>query len=491
MSIVTRFAPSPTGLLHIGGARTALFNWLYAKKHGGQFILRIDDTDRERSTDDATAAILSGLKWLGIDWDQGPFYQHQLLARHTAVAEEMLAKGLAYKCFAPPDELTAMRAAAVAANRPPRYDGRWRDRDPSEAPAGAPFVIRLKAPQNGETVIQDQILGSVTFRNAELDDFILLRGDGMPTYMLSTVVDDHDLGVTHIIRGNEHLPNAARQLQLIRALGWAEPTYAHIPLIHGPDGTKLSKRHGAVGVEHYREMGILPDAMCEYLSTLGWSKPAWSPTMDELKSLPMDSVGPWNGANDYRAHRKEFYAHFFRLEEVGKSPSRFDLDQLLNINFHHIKSELPASLAELATPFFEKELGRPMLQDEKALLIKALPGLQERAKTLPHLAESGAFYFRARPLAIEEAALAQLDTDGKARVAAVRDRLLALTDWNHDTLAAAIKSTVADLGVKFPAVGLPLRAALTGRTNSPGVADVLGLLGRDESLARLGDALGA
>lgn len=284
MSIVTRFAPSPTGLLHIGGARTALFNWLYAKKHGGQFILRIDDTDRERSTDAATAAILSGLKWLGIDWDQGPFYQHQLLERHRAVAQDMLAKGLAYKCFATPDELTAMRAAAVAANRPPRYDGRWRDRDPAEAPAGAPYVIRLKAPQNGETVIEDQILGSVTFRNAELDDFILLRGDGMPTYMLSTVVDDHDLGVTHIIRGNEHLPNAARQLQLIRALGWAEPTYAHIPLIHGPDGTKLSKRHGAVGVEYYRDQGFLPDAMCDYLMRLGWAPGADHPHLTKAQA---------------------------------------------------------------------------------------------------------------------------------------------------------------------------------------------------------------
>lgn len=468
MSIVTRFAPSPTGLLHIGGARTALFNWLYAKKHGGQFILRIDDTDRERSTDEATAAILSGLKWLGIDWDQGPFYQHQLLARHTAVAEEMLAQGLAYKCFATPDELTAMRAAAVAANRPPRYDGRWRDRDPAEAPAGAPFVIRLKAPQNGETVIQDQILGSVTFRNAELDDFILLRGDGMPTYMLSTVVDDHDHGVTHIIRGNEHLPNAARQLQLIRALGWAEPTYAHIPLIHGPDGTKLSKRHGAVGVEYYRDQGFLPDAMCDYLMRLGWAPGADHPHLTKDEAAPL-----------------------FDLGHVSKGPARFDLDALTSANFHFIKEAEPAYLAEVSRPLFEKELSRSLSEAERALLVKALPGLKERAKTLPHLAESGAFYFRARPLAIEEAALAQLDTDGKARVAAVRDRLVALTDWNHDTLAAAIKATVADLGVKFPAVGLPLRAALTGRTNSPGVADVLDLLGRDESLARLGDALGA
>ncbi|MFD2264676.1 glutamate--tRNA ligase [Lacibacterium aquatile] len=466
MSTVTRFAPSPTGLLHIGGARTALFNWLFAKKHGGKFILRIDDTDRERSTEEATAAILSGLQWLGIRWDDGPFYQHQLLARHMAVAQEMLAKGLAYKCFATQDDLTAMRAAAVAANRPPRYDGRWRDRPESDAPAGAPYVIRLKAPQNGETVIEDMILGSVTFRNAELDDFILLRADGSPTYMLSTVVDDHDLGVTHVIRGNEHLPNAARQLQLIRALGWAEPTYAHIPLIHGVDGTKLSKRHGAVGVEYYRDMGFLPDAMCDYLMRLGWAPGAEHPHLTKDQAAPL-----------------------FDLSHVSKGPARFDLDALTSANFHFIKEAEPAYLADVARPFFEKELSRSLSDAERDLLVKALPGLKERAKTLPHLAESGAFYFRSRPIPMEEAAQALLDIDAKERLRLVRAKLGELADWSHDPIAAAIKAAVGELGVKFPAVGLPLRAALTGRTNSPGVADVLDLLGRDEALARLDEAL--
>jgi glutamyl-tRNA synthetase len=465
MNIVTRFAPSPTGMLHIGGARTALFNWLFARHHNGRFILRIDDTDRERSTEEATAAILDGLNWLGITWDEGPIYQHQRLARHAEVAQDLLARGLAYRCYATADDLSLMRAEAAAAGRPPRYNGLWRDRNPAEAPEGRPFVVRLKAPQNGDTVIEDRILGPVHFRNAELDDFILLRADGSPTYMLSTVVDDHDFGVTHIIRGNEHLPNAARQAQLIGALGWPLPVYAHIPLIHGEDGSKLSKRHGAVGVGHYRDLGFLPDALCDYLMRLGWAP------------------GPSHMS-------KQEAAEVFDLSHMSKGPARFDMDGLTAINFHFMKETPPEGLAPLAAPFFAAELGRPLSDTETALLPRILPGLKERAKTLPHLAESGVFYFLSRPLPMEDAARTLLTEAAKNLLRPVATALAAENDWTAPALSACLKQQATTLGVKFPALGQPLRAALTGRSNSPGVAEVMELLGRTESLARLQEALG-
>jgi glutamyl-tRNA synthetase len=458
--IITRFAPSPTGYLHIGGARTALFNYLFARHAGGKFILRIDDTDRARSTDAAVAALLDGLSWLGIEWDEGPIYQHQRLARHAEVAHELLSRDLAYRCYASVEELAEMRAAAQRAHRPPRYDGTWRDKSPAEAPPDREPAIRLKAPQGGQTEIDDLILGPVQFANAELDDFVLLRADGTPTYMLSTVVDDHDLGITHVIRGNEHLVNAARQKQLFEALGWAVPAFAHIPLIHGADGAKLSKRHGAVGVETYREDGFLPEAMVDYLSRLGWSH-------EDDAFLSMD----------------ELIAQF-ELGRIGKSPARFDLDKLTHINFHYLKQCDEARLVDLVWPYLNHAD-----EAKKPLLIKAMGGLKERAKTLPHLAETMGFYLAERPIPIDPAALRLLDEAARARLARASEMLAALPDWQAEAIDNALKALTAELDLGFAKIAQPLRVALTGRTNSPGISEVLFLLGRVESLGRIEDAL--
>lgn len=458
--IVTRFAPSPTGYLHIGGARTALFNYLFARHSGGKFILRIDDTDRARSTDDAVAALLDGLSWLGIEWDEGPMYQHQRLARHAEVAHELLARDLAYRCYASVEELAEMRAAAQRAHRPPRYDGAWRDKSPAEAPPGRAPAIRLKAPQGGQTEINDLILGPVQFANAELDDFVLLRADGTPTYMLSTVVDDHDLGITHVIRGNEHLVNAARQKQLFEALGWSVPEFGHIPLIHGSDGAKLSKRHGAVGVETYRDDGFLPEAMVDYLSRLGWSHvdDAYL-TLDELIAQ-------------------------FELGRIGKSPARFDLDKLTSINFHYLKLCDDARLVDLVWPHLNHAD-----EAKKPLLVKAMGGLKERAKTLPHLAETMSFYLAERPIPIDPAALKLLDEAAMARLSQANERLTALADWQAEAIDGALKALAAEQDVGFAKIAQPLRVALTGRTNSPGISEVLFLLGRAEALGRIADSL--
>jgi len=460
MSTITRFAPSPTGMLHIGGARTALFTLLYARHTGGKALLRIDDTDRERSTEAAVQAIFEGLDWLGLKFDGEPVFQHQRLARHVEVAEQLLAAGKAYRCYATAEELEEMRKAAARRGLPPRYDGRWRDRDPSEAPAGAPFVIRLKTPRTGSTIIPDRVHSTITFANSDLDDFILLRGDGSPTYMLSTVVDDIDMGVTHIIRGDDHMTNAARQAQIYDALGVARPVYAHIPLIHGPDGQKLSKRHGAVGIGEYRDQGFLPEAVVSYLMGLGWASGLEHPTMESA-------------------------APAFDLSHLGKSPARLDADALVSANFHFMKHADDARLAELILP----HLGRAPDDPAKALLTAAMPGLKERAKTVPHLAETAAFYLAPRPIPVEEAAQAVLTEDARARVSAVFEALQGHADWSHDALAALVKAQAKALDVPFVKLGQPLRAALTGRTNSPGVAEVMALLGREESLGRLADAL--
>ncbi|QYU69783.1 glutamate--tRNA ligase [Leptolyngbya sp. 15MV] len=459
-SVVTRFAPSPTGYLHLGGARTALFNWLYARHHGGKALLRIEDTDAKRSTQDAIDKIIEGLAWLGLDYDEEPVFQSRRADRHAEVARQLLAAGHAYQCFATPEELEAMREEQRASKQPLRYDGRWRDRDPGEARQGAPFVIRLKTPNEGETVIDDAVQGCVTVKNAEIDDYVLLRADGTPTYMLAAVVDDHDMGVTHVIRGDDHLNNAFRQLPIIRAMdliegGWPAPVYAHIPLIHGADGAKLSKRHGAVGVESYRdELGVLPEALFNYLLRLGW------------------------GHGDREEVTREEAIALFDLGGVGKSPSRFDLKKLQNLNGHYIREADDARLAELVAA----KIG-PRADVE--LLVQAMPVLKPRAKDVLELAESSAFLFVQRPLAMSDKAQALLDDEGRQRVAQVAARLRAEKHWTIEALEATTKALADELAVGLGKLAQPMRAALTGTTTSPGIFDVLVLLGRDESLARL------
>jgi glutamyl-tRNA synthetase len=466
--IVTRFAPSPTGFLHIGGARTALFNWLFARHHGGQFKLRIEDTDRARSTQPAIDAIIEGLRWLELDWDGEEVFQFERAARHAEVAEQLLANGHAYRCFATAEELEAMRADQKARGLPMRYDGRWRDRDPAEAAVGAPCVIRLRAPREGETTIADAVQGEVTVRNAELDDMVLLRSDGTPTYMLAVVVDDHDMGVTHVIRGDDHLNNAFRQLALIKAMGWPEPIYAHIPLIHGADGAKLSKRHGALGVEAYRdEMGMLPEAVDNYLLRLGW------------------------GHGDDEIISREDAIRWFDLAGVGRSPSRFDQKKLENLNGHYIREASDERLAALTTPRIESGLGRAITDHEAGLLLRSMASLKPRAKNLNELADGAAFLFRVRPVDLDEAAERLLEGPATDLLGRVHAALTALDEWTAETTEAAVREVADEAGVGLGKVAQPLRAALTGRATSPGIFDVLVLLGRDESLARIGDRVAA
>jgi len=464
--VVTRFAPSPTGFLHIGGARTALFNWLFARHHGGKFLLRIEDTDRARSTEPAIAAILDGMAWLGLDWDGDTVFQFARAARHAEIAYALLDKGHAYRCFATAEELEEMRAAQRAAKQPLRYDGRWRDRDPSEAPPGAPFVIRLKAPRDGETTIEDRVQGSVTVKNAELDDMILLRSDGTPTYMLAVVVDDQDMGVTHVIRGDDHLNNAFRQLALIRAMGWPEPVYAHVPLIHGADGAKLSKRHGALGVDAYRdEMGFLPEAVCNYLLRLGW------------------------GHGDDEMISRDQAIEWFDLAGVGRSPSRFDFKKLENLNGHYMREADDGRLTDLIAPGVAADAGRDLSPADLALLLRSMPYMKIRAKNLNELREGAGFLFRTRPLPMDEQAASLLDERGKALLTESRDVLAATAEWVAPALEASVRTVAEKAGIGLGKVAQPLRAALTGRTTSPGIFDVLALLGREESLARLDDQI--
>jgi glutamyl-tRNA synthetase len=466
--VVTRFAPSPTGFLHIGGARTALFNWLYARRRGGKMLLRIEDTDRERSTAAAIAAIIDGLTWLGLTWDGDIVFQFSRAARHRQIAEQLLAEGKAYRCYASPEELTAMREAARREGRSKLYDGRWRDRDPAEAPPGIKPVIRLKAPQTGETVVEDQVQGRVTWQNENLDDFVLLRSDGNPTYMLAVVVDDHDMGVTHIIRGDDHLNNGARQTQIYQALGWTVPVMAHIPLIHGPDGSKLSKRHGALGVDAYRAMGYLPAAMRNYLVRLGWAH------------------------GDQEMFSTEEMVAAFDLPAIGRSPARFDFAKLENLNGHYIRSsndaELIAALEQLLPHIAGgQELISKMTPALHAKLLAAMPGLKERAKTLVELFDASRFLWASRPLDINDQAKALLTPEAKALVAQLLPELAAATDWTSTAIEAVVRPFAERCGQKLGAVAQPLRAALTGRTTSPPIFDVLAILGQDESLARLRD----
>ena len=470
-TIVTRFAPSPTGFLHIGGARTALFNWLYARHNGGRMLLRIEDTDRERSTQAAIAAILGGLKWLGLDWDGDAVFQFARAARHAEAALSLVAAGNAYPCYASKEELDEMRETAKREGRPTRYDWRWRDRDPKEAPPGVKPVIRLKAPSEGETVVEDMVQGPVTWQNKDLDDLVLLRSDGTPTYMLAVVVDDHDMDVTHIIRGDDHLTNAARQTQIYRAFGWDVPNMAHIPLIHGPDGAKLSKRHGALGVDAYRSLGYLPAALRNYLVRLGWSH------------------------GDQEVFSTQEMIDAFDLQAVGRSPARFDFAKLENLNGLYIREtpdrELVKAIEDIL-PEVGSARGAPSALDDnvRARLVAAMPGLKERAKTLVELIDGAYYLYAARPLALDDKARALLTPAAIETLAKIGTELESIRqDWATAHLEAAVRGFAEREGMKLGQVAQPLRAALTGRATSPGLFDVMVVLGRDECLARIKDAL--
>lgn len=468
--VVTRFAPSPTGYLHIGGARTALFNWAFARNQGGKMLLRIEDTDRERSTEAAVVALIDGLKWLGLDWEGEPISQFERAPRHAEVAHELVKMGHAYYCYCSPEELDKMREDARAAGKPPRYNGFWRDRDPSEAPEGVKPVVRIKAPLSGEIVVHDHVQGEVVFKTENLDDFIILRSDGTPTYMHAVVVDDHDMGVTHIIRGDDHLTNAARQIIIYNAMGWTVPEMSHIPLIHGPDGAKLSKRHGALGVEAYRQMGYLPAALRNYLARLGWSHGD-----DEIFST-------------------EQMVGWFSLEALNKGAARFDFVKLENINGHYIRESQPADLYDimLATA---QEVGRDTdfagLDVNKETVLAAIPELQPRAKTVLELIDLAQFIYATRPIAPDAAAAALLTPDARGVLSSIAETLGGLNEWSVPAIDAAMRRLAEEKGLKLGKLAQPLRAALTGRTVSPGIFEVMVLIGRDESMARLNDQITA
>ena len=466
MTVTTRFAPSPTGYLHIGGARTALFNWLFTRHVGGKILLRIEDTDRERSTKAAIDAIIEGLDWLGLDFDAPPIFQSELAARHADAARDLVTKGRAYYCYCTPEELQAMRDKARAEGRPMKYDGTWRDRDPSEAPAGVKPVVRLKAPQQGETVIDDIVQGPVRVSNEQLDDMVLLRGDGSPTYMLSVVVDDHDMGITHVIRGDDHLTNAFRQTQLYEALGWQTPRFAHIPLIHGPDGAKLSKRHGALGVEAYRDMGYLPEAMRNYLMRLGWAH-------GDAEIISTAQAIEW-----------------FTLEAIGRSPARFDFDKLNHLNAHYMREADDARLIDLIVPRLETA-GASVDTIGRARLLRGMAGLKARAKTIAELSDSAQFYVRRRPIPMNDKAIKLLQGPASDRLKRFGASLAGATEWSAETLEAAARHFAETESCKLGDIAQPLRAALSGSNVSPGVFEVAEVLGRDEVLGRIDDALSA
>ena len=463
MTVTVRFAPSPTGFLHIGGARTALFNWLFARHHRGVFRLRIEDTDRERSTPEATTAIIEGLAWLGIAWDGNVVHQFAGAAHHAEIARQLLDAGHAYRCYCTSEELEAMRATALAEKRSVRYDGTWRDRDPAEAPPGVAPAIRLKAEQQGTTTIRDHVLGEVTVGNEELDDLIILRSDGTPTYNFSVVVDDHDMSITHVIRGNEHFRNAFRQVQIYRALNWPIPEFAHIPLIHGADGAKMSKRHGALGVEAYREMGYLPEALRNYLLRLGWSHGD-----DEIISTSQA-------------------IEWFDLAGINRSPAQFDFAKLDSVNAHYIREADDARLVSLVAARLAAELGHPLLAADHERLALAMPALKPRAKTIVELAEKARFYVAPRPIRPAPDAVRLLTPDARLLLGELSEEF-GPTDWHIAALEARLRDFVARKGIKLGAVAQPLRAALTGSLASPGIFEVMDVLGRDETLGRIEDA---
>ena len=461
-AVVTRFAPSPTGYLHIGGARTALFNWLYARGRGGTFLLRIEDTDRARSTPEATQAILDGLQWLGLDHDGEAISQFERAGRHAEVAHNLLAEGKAYKCFATQEEIQAFREAARAEGRSTLFRSPWRDADPATHP-DAPFVIRIKAPQDGSTVIRDEVQGEVTIRNDQLDDMVLLRSDGTPVYMLAVAVDDHDMGVTHVIRGDDHLNNAARQMMIYEAMGWPLPVYAHIPLIHGPDGKKLSKRHGALGVEEYQQIGYPASGMRNYLARLGWS----------------------HGDDEFFSDAQA--QEWFDLSGIGKSPARFDFKKLENLCGQHIAASDDAALLHELEGFLTATGQSPFTQDKKELMSAGMKCLKERAKTYPELLDKAAFILSDRPITPDEKAAGQLDSVSRGILLELTPHLQNAR-WDRDTLEAIAQQFAESHDMKFGKLAGPLRAALAGRSATPSVFDMFLVLGREESIARLQDA---
>ncbi len=468
MSVIVRFAPSPTGYLHIGGARTALFCWLYAKRFGGKNLLRVEDTDRERSTPESIETILDGLTWLGLDWDnknykgRNYYSQYAERERHAEVARQMVENGTAYYCYASPQELDEMRAEQKAKGLPQKYDGRWRDRPASDAPAGVKPVIRLKAPQTGETTVVDKVLGSITVQNSQLDDMVLLRADGVPTYMHAVVVDDHDMGITHVIRGDDHMTNTFRQVQIYKAMGWNIPEFAHLPMILGPDGAKLSKRHGAPAVSDYRDRGYLPEAIRNYLLRLCWS----------------------HGDNEFISTEQAI--QWFDFDGIGKSPARFDFVKLGNVNAHYIKLTDDRKLAELAEPFLAKTLQRPITLAELDLLTKAMPDLKPRAQTLVEIAEMAVFYFHAGAFPMDEKTLKLLTPEAKQHLAVFAERLKAVTEFTAENIESIARVYAEEKALKLGAVAQPFRAALSGSTVSPPIFGVAALLGKEETLKRIG-----
>jgi glutamyl-tRNA synthetase len=463
MSVVVRFAPSPTGFLHIGGARTALFNWLFARHHGGKFLLRIEDTDRARSTKEAIDAIIDGLRWLGLAWDGEPVLQSSRSRRHAEVARQLLADGNAYRCYCTPEELAQMRARQRAEKRFVGYDGTWRDRDPSEAPPGVAPAIRLKTAREGETVVEDRVQGAVRVANAQLDDLIILRSDGSPTYNFSVVVDDHDMLITHVIRGDDHLNNAFRQMQIYRALNWTAPEFAHLPLIHGPDGAKLSKRHGSLGVDAYRDMGYLPDALRNYLLRLGWSH-------GNAEIISTEQAIEW-----------------FDLDHVGRAPARFDFVKLANLNGHYLRAAEDARLTELSAPFLEQSLARSLSESERGRVLAAMPVLKSRAKTLVELAERARFLAERRPIPIAPDARSQLPGEARGHLEALL-HALDRVPWEAKAIEEATRKAAEAQSLKLGALAQPLRAAIAGSTASPPIFEIMAALGREESLGRIEDA---
>ncbi|GBQ77524.1 glutamyl-tRNA synthetase [Komagataeibacter xylinus NBRC 15237] len=461
MTVRTRFAPSPTGLLHIGNARAALFNFLYARHHGGQFVLRIEDTDRERSTQQAVDVLFDGLAWMDIESDEKPVFQSTRQARHAEVAHELLEKGLAYRCYCTADELKDMREKAMAEGRPPRYNGMWRDRDPAEAPANTPYTIRIKAPREGETTIHDLVQGDVRVANAELDDMIILRADGTPVYQLAVVVDDHDMDITHVIRGDDHLTNTFRQAMIYRAMGWSLPHFAHLPLIHGPDGAKLSKRHGAQSVVEFREMGYLPEALNNYLLRLGW------------------------GHGDAEILSREEQIKLFDLDGVGRSPSRMDYAKLLHINGVWLRQADDTRLTSDVMERLARMDGVDTSDATRAKVLALMPGLKERAKTLVELADNAAFLGRSLPLAFDPKAEKQLTPENRVMLGRLATALKATEPFSKEAIDATLRQFAETHEMKLGKVAQPLRAAVTGSTMSPGIDDTLAALGRDEVLARI------
>lgn len=462
MSVIVRFAPSPTGYLHIGNARTALFNWFFARHHGGKMLLRIEDTDRARSTQDAVEAIYRGLEWLGIDWDETPVHQFERRGRHVEVAHLLLEQGLAYRCYCSPEELENMREEARAKGLPPRYDGRWRDRSPTDAPQGIKPVIRFKAPQTGEAVIHDLVQGEVRVPNQQLDDMIILRADETPTFNLSVVVDDHDMGITHVIRGDDHLTNMFRQFHIYQAMDWKLPHFAHIPLIHGPDGAKLSKRHGALGVDAYRDMGYLPEALRNYLLRLGWSH------------------------GDAEIISREEGIQWFDLDHVGKSPARFDFVKLANLNGHYMREAENEKLVALLLPFLEENHGLVLDTETRDLLKRGMTGLKDRAKTMVELSDACLFYIAPQPM--DENALKILNEEGSTLLSLITESLSAFpeTSWSEDELENLLRDLAEAQGLKLGKLAQPLRAALTGKNISPSVFEIMHVFGKDRTLERLG-----